>query len=82
MRDIEAYGAVLTGASLSGADLTNASLVGAYLNGANLAGAQLSGANLSGAQLGSARGLTQGQLSQACGDEATVLPRGMRIPAC
>ena len=27
-------------------------------------------------------GLTQGQLNQACGDQNTVLPSGLRIPAC
>lgn len=82
LRDIEAYGAVLSSSNLSGANLTNASLVGAYLDGANLSGATLSGANLSGASLDRASGLTQGQLNQACGDETTVLPRGLRIPAC
>ncbi len=82
LRDIEAYGAVLSGSNLSGANLGNASLVGAYLDGANLAGAQLDGANLSGASLARTQGLTQGQLNRACGDDATVLPAGLRIPAC
>lgn len=82
MRDIEAYGAVLSSANLSGANLTNASLVGAYLDGANLSGANLTGSNLSGARLERARGLTQAQLNRACGDSATVLPNGLRIPAC
>jgi hypothetical protein len=27
-------------------------------------------------------GLTDRQLSHACGDETTKLPRGMRIPTC
>ncbi|HEY1073093.1 pentapeptide repeat-containing protein [Brevundimonas sp.] len=82
MRDVEAYGGVFSGSNFAGADLTNASFVGAYLDGAVLSGARLSGTNLSGAQLGRAVGLTQGQLNQACGDEATVLPSGLRIPAC
>jgi uncharacterized protein YjbI with pentapeptide repeats len=82
LRDIEAYGAVLSSSNLSGANLTNASLVGAYLDGANLNGATLSGANLSGASLLRASGLTQSQLNRACGDETTVLPQGLRIPAC
>ena len=82
MRDVEAYGGVFSGSNLAGADLTNASFVGAYLDGANLSGAKLSGTNLSGAQLARAIGLTQGQLNQACGDDATVLPSGLRIPAC
>ena len=51
-------------------------------HGSTLSGAKLSGTNLSGAQLARAVGLTQSQLNQACGDDATVLPRGLRIPAC
>jgi uncharacterized protein YjbI with pentapeptide repeats len=82
MRDVEAYGAVFSSADFSGADLTNASLVGTYLEGARFAGARLTGTNLSGAQLARATGLTQRQLDQACGDEATTLPRGLRIRNC
>src|SRR5690606_19477688 len=82
LRDVEAYGAVLSSSNFVGADLTNASFVGPYLEGAAFAGARLDGANLSGAQLSRATGLTQGQLNQACGDENTVLPSGLRIPAC
>ena len=82
MRDVEAYGGVFSGSNFSRANLTNASFVGAYLEGASFSGATLSGTNLSGAQLARATGLTQGQLNQACGDGSTVLPRGLRIPAC
>lgn len=82
LRDVEAYGGVFSGSSFAGANLTNASFVGAYLEGANLSGATLSGTNLSGAQLRRATGLTQRQLNQACGDSSTVLPAGLRIPAC
>jgi uncharacterized protein YjbI with pentapeptide repeats len=82
MRDVEAYGAVFSSSNFSGANLTNASFVGAYLEGASFAGATLAGANFSGAQLTRATGLTQRQLSQACGDETTVLPGGLHIPAC
>lgn len=82
LRDVEAYGAVFSSSSFAGANLTNASLVGAYLDGANLSGANLSGTNLSGARLNRATGLSQSQLNRACGDEATVLPPGLRIPAC
>ncbi len=39
-------------------------------------------ANLSGADLRNARGLTQAQLDQACGDRRTRLPRGMRVERC
>lgn len=82
LRDVDAYGAVFGGASFSGANLTNASFVGVHLEGANFAGATLSGTDFSGAEMGTARGLTQGRLSQACGDAATRLPRGLHIPAC
>lgn len=82
MRDVNAYGAVFSSASFAGANLTNASFVGAYLQGANFAGAILTGANFSGAEMDRAAGLTQRQLDGACGDEASRLPRGLRIRAC
>ncbi len=82
LRDFNGYGAVMTGADLRGADLTHATLVGAYLEGADLSGAKLEGANLSGAEMERARGLTAGQLSQACGDEATRLPNGLHAAPC
>lgn len=82
LRDVEAYGGVFSSSNFSGANLTNASFVGAYLDGANFSGATLNGANFSGASLQRTTGLTQGRLNQACGDEATQLPRGMSIPAC
>ena len=82
MRDVEAYGGVFSSANFSGANLTNASFVGAYLDGAAFPGATLTGANFSGASLQRATGLTQSRLNQACGDEATRLPRGLTIPHC
>ncbi len=82
LRDVEAYGGVFSSSNFTGADLTNASFVGAYLQGSAFAGANLTGANFSGAQLVGATGLNQSQLNRACGDEATSLPRGLRIPAC
>lgn len=82
MRDVEGYGGVFSGSNFSRANLTNASFVGAYLQGSSFAGATLSGVNLSGAQLTRATGLTQSQLNQACGDGSTILPPGLRIPAC
>lgn len=82
LRDVEAYGGVFSSSNFSGANLTNASFVGAYLDGSNFSGATLSGANFAGASLERATGLTQGRLNQACGDEATRLPRGLTIPHC
>ncbi len=82
LRDVEAYGGVFSSANFSGANLTNASFVGAYLDGASFSGATLTGVNFSGASLERATGLTQGRLNQACGDEATRLPRGLAIRHC
>lgn len=82
LRDVNAYGGVFSSASFAGANLTNATFVGTYLQGANFRGATLAGANFSGAEMDHAIGLTQGQLNGACGDEATTLPAGLRIPAC
>lgn len=82
LRDVNGYGGVFSGASFAGANLTNATFVGAYMQGANFSGATLAGVNFSGAEMDRAVGLTQRQLDRACGDEATRLPRGLRIPRC
>ena len=82
LRDVNAYGAVFTGVSFAGANMTNASFVGTYLEGANFRGATLTGVNFSGAEMDRAVGLTQAQLNEACGDEATTLPRGLRLRTC
>ncbi|GBF57312.1 secreted effector protein PipB2 [Candidatus Phycosocius bacilliformis] len=76
------YGVRATGASFARTNLERAVLVGGYFSGANFAGANLTGANLSGAEMAGARGLTQTQLSKACGDATTTLPRGLSVPAC
>ena len=82
LRDVNAYGAVFGGANFAGADLTNATFVGTFLEGANFRGARLNGVNFSGAEMGRAVGLTQAQLSGACGDAATVAPRGLHLAPC
>ena len=82
LRDVNAFGGVFSSARFSGANMTNATFVGAYLQGSNFRGATLAGANFSGAEMSRATGLTQAQLNRACGDEATTLPAGLRIPAC
>lgn len=82
LRDVNAYGGVFSSANFSGANLTNASFVGAHLDGASFAGATLDGLNLSGASLIGVRGLTQRQLSRACGDVDTRLAPGLSIPSC
>lgn len=69
--------ATLIHADASGADFTRANFGRADLTRMNL-----DRANLSGADLRHTHGLTQTQLDEACGDRATRLPRGLRIPRC
>nr|WP_291842228.1 pentapeptide repeat-containing protein [Maricaulis sp.] len=76
------FGGRFTGASFRNADLSRANLVGAYFGSADFSGANLSGATLSGAEMAGVRGLTQTQLSSACGDAWTQLPAGLSLPAC
>ncbi len=82
LRDVNAYGGVFSSANFAGADLTNATFVGTFLEGANFRRARLNGANFSGAEMSRVSGLSQAQLNTACGDDSTLLPPGMRIPAC
>jgi len=82
LRALNAFGAVFTGSDLSGADLTAGNFTGAYLTKVNLRGAHLARANFTGAVLEGARGLTQSELSKACGDASTRLPRGFHIGLC
>lgn len=76
------FGGRFTGSNFSNANLQNANLVGAYFGRSNFSGANLAGAILSGAEMDRVQGLTQRQLDAACGDSATRLPRGLRIPVC
>jgi uncharacterized protein YjbI with pentapeptide repeats len=64
-------------ANARGADFTRATFAHADVTRMNLVGADLSGADLR-----QARGLTQSQLDQACGDRRTRLPRGMSVARC
>jgi uncharacterized protein YjbI with pentapeptide repeats len=77
-----AFGARFAKTDFTNADLRDATLVGSWFGGAVMTGANLSGANLSGSYLFTAKGLTQAQLSAACGDEATQLPAGLTISLC
>lgn len=76
------FGARFTAASFRNADLSRANAVGAYFGSADFTGAVLDGTNLAGAEMETARGLTQAQLSAACGDGATRLPEGLTLRAC
>ena len=74
-------------ANFTEADLTFMSLArtqcrDATFPRARFHGALLLGADFSGADLRLADGLTQDQLSGACGDASTLLPRGLSIPRC
>ncbi len=66
-----------------------ADLIRANLQSANLQGAKFRGlfgfvpvTNFAGADLTGARGLTQQQLDEACGDEETKLPPDLTIEPC
>lgn len=72
----------LKGADLRGSDLRNARLSRAVLTQSDMKDANLKGAQLQDAKLDGVRGLTQKQLSKACGDAHTVLPSGFTIPTC
>ncbi len=75
------FGGRFTRASFINANLSKANMVGAYVGHADFTGADLTGACLSGANLTGAH-ISQKQLNTACGDESTILPAGMTIPAC
>ncbi len=62
------------GAILINADFKEADLRQASFDEANLKGAELDGADMRGANLGTAFGLTNSQIAQACIDKSTVLP--------
>lgn len=76
------FGARFNRVNLTSANLQKVIGVGAYFGSSDLTGADLSGANFSGADLTLAKGLTQTQLDQACGDAKTELPKGKTIPRC
>lgn len=77
---------------MSFANFSNATFRGTDLSGANLASANLSNADLTGAimditsikgtDLRNAKGLTQKQLNQACGDAGTKVPAGLTVRIC
>jgi uncharacterized protein YjbI with pentapeptide repeats len=70
------------GASFRGADLSGANLAHAKLDDADLSGAHLSITSIKGTDLTHARGLTQHQLDQACGDGETRVSSGLHVKTC
>ena len=75
-------GSRLRQADFSAAEMNHTVFAGADLRDVNAYGGLFSSSVFSGAEMSHARGLTQHQLDAACGDEATTLPRGLRIPRC
>lgn len=76
------FGARFNRTDFANVNFKRAIAVGTYFGSSNFAGANLTGANFSGADLTIAKGLTQSQLNQACGDASTRLPKGKTIPTC
>jgi uncharacterized protein YjbI with pentapeptide repeats len=70
------------GANLRGANLRRAKMGGATLFRADFTGATLELSVLNAAVLTDAKGLTQDQISTACGDGDTRLPNGLMVKLC
>jgi uncharacterized protein YjbI with pentapeptide repeats len=70
------------GATFRKTDLSGANLAHADLDGADLSGAVMSITSLKGTDLTRAKGLTQHQLDEACGDGETKVPAGMKVKIC
>ncbi len=69
-------------ASFRRADLSGANLANSKLDDADLTGANLTITSIKGTDLTRAKGLTQAQLDQACGDAATRVPAGLTVRRC
>ncbi len=92
LKSIDAMNTVFTGANFTGANLKHGTFTDADFSNANLTdtnfgnavfdNAVLRGAILNNAKLAAVTGLTQEQISGACGDEDTELPKNMSISAC
>jgi uncharacterized protein YjbI with pentapeptide repeats len=70
------------GASFHGADLSGANLAHAVLDDADLSDAVLSITSIKGTDLTHAKGLTQHQLDQACGDAETRVATPLQVKTC
>jgi uncharacterized protein YjbI with pentapeptide repeats len=82
MSVVNGFGIRAEHADFSDVNLEDAILVGGSFNGAKFDNANLAKANFSGSDLSTATGLTQTQLSAACGDAETRLPKGLVLPLC
>ena len=70
------------GASFRDADLTGANLSHSDFSGADFSGAKFSITLMRGADLANAKGLTQAQLDNGCGDAETKVPKGLVVHKC
>ena len=71
-----------TDATFRGTDLSAANLAHATVDGADFTGAVMDITSIKGTDLSKARGLTQKQLDQACGDAETRAPAGLKVHSC
>lgn len=82
MTRVDAADADFASADFTDAILDHGRFIRARFDRAQMTGASVLMTDFSGADLSQAIGLTQSQLSRACGDEATRLPRRLTIPRC
>lgn len=82
MSIVNGFGLRAEDADFSKVDFADATLVGGAFSRSDFTAAIFDNANLSGADFETATGLTQAQLSTACGDSSTKLPKGIKLPAC
>jgi uncharacterized protein YjbI with pentapeptide repeats len=71
-----------TNASFRGTNLSAANLAHARVDGADFTGAVMDITSIKGTNLSKAKGLTQKQLDQACGDDETRVPAGLKVHVC
>jgi uncharacterized protein YjbI with pentapeptide repeats len=71
-----------TDATFRGTDLSAANLAHAIVDGADFTGAIMDITSIKGTDLSRAKGLTQKQLDQACGDDETKAPAGLKVHRC
>jgi uncharacterized protein YjbI with pentapeptide repeats len=69
-------------AEFSDAILNGARLTGGRFGGADFEGASMARTDIRGADLSGAEGLSQSQVSRACGDAATRLPARLTVRVC
>ncbi|RZJ37052.1 MAG: pentapeptide repeat-containing protein, partial [Brevundimonas sp.] len=97
LANVRATGANFSSAEITASNLSNGDFSGASFRDASLDSARLSGGRFSradftdaslrrtdirGADLSDARGLTQSQINQACGDGSTRLPGRLTTQTC